>query len=325
MKKNILKIPDYINTKLDTIVTDYISVSVAINLKSSDFSKPQFSNLKFQCIDGKPNYIEEFIPNISNGKYSKKNVNGYKGKPLKDLPKVIKKYYAGQRHYFGNPDRDTFSLYITRKVWQRKIYEPKEWSIVTELIKAEEKNGDNYYSLKVSIDQMFYKRDSNFKENLLFALNLLLENIGSFDIYSSEATNDDYLKTTIVNWELFPSGERENAINCVKKGIRISIEKEQFINDRADFLGNMEPKEFIVGTCMNKRYFGAKFSDKLVVFENIKYGNAIYVLFDNWEAISKLSRTQIMQLPNENYIRIPHRKNWQDEVKAIIRNLKNQN
>lgn len=325
MKKNILKVPDYIIKKLDTINTDYISVSVSVNLKSSDFTKPQYSNLHLKYVNEKLHYNEEFLPNINNGRYSKKNINGYKGKALKDLPKVFKTYYAGQRHYFGNPDRDTFSLFITKLVWQRKIYEPKEWSIVTELINTTENNGDSIYTLKVSIDQMFDKRDSNFNEDLLFALNLLLENIGHFDVFGSTATNEEYLKTTIVNWEFFPLGHRANAENAVRQGIHLTSEIEKNITERVDFLEKMQPIEYVVGVCLNKRYLGAKFSDKLVVFENIKYGNAIYILFDNWEEISKLSRTEIMQLQKKEYIRIPHRKNWQKEVTAVVDELRHNN
>ena len=41
---------------------------------------------------------------------------------------------------------------------------------------------------------------------------------------------------------------------------------------------------------MNSHYFGAKFGENIVVFENMDYGNAIYILSDNWEEISKMSR-----------------------------------
>lgn len=66
------------------------------------------------------------------------------------------------------------------------------------------------------------------------------------------------------------------------------------------------------------RYFGAKFSDNLVVFENTQYGNALYILFENWAELSQLSRLEILRRPSDQYVRIKHSGNWQSRVKQII-------
>jgi hypothetical protein len=67
-----------------------------------------------------------------------------------------------------------------------------------------------------------------------------------------------------------------------------------------------------------RKYFGAKFSDNLVVFENLNYGNAIYVLFENWVELSKMSRTEIQTRPANEYIRIKHTVNWEQNLERII-------
>lgn len=72
---------------------------------------------------------------------------------------------------------------------------------------------------------------------------------------------------------------------------------------------------------MNRRYFGAQFSDNLVVFENIEYGNAIYILFDNWAEISQMSRIDILQRKEKDFIRLPHRKNWERVLKHNLDKL----
>lgn len=74
---------------------------------------------------------------------------------------------------------------------------------------------------------------------------------------------------------------------------------------------------------MNRRYFGAQFSDNLVVFENIEYGNAIYIPFDNWAEISQMSRIDILQRKEKDFIRLPHRKNWERVLKHNIQKLLN--
>ena len=67
-----------------------------------------------------------------------------------------------------------------------------------------------------------------------------------------------------------------------------------------------------------RRYFGVKFSDRLVAFENTTYGNALYILFENWRELSRLSRLEIQNRPSDQYIRVEHRGNWKEKVKAII-------
>ena len=73
---------------------------------------------------------------------------------------------------------------------------------------------------------------------------------------------------------------------------------------------------------VDRRYIGAKFKDNLVVFENIEYGNAIYILFDNWMEISKMSRIEILQRKEKDFIRLPHRKNWEQVLRHNLDKLR---
>ena len=49
----------------------------------------------------------------------------------------------------------------------------------------------------------------------------------------------------------------------------------------------MKPTEIVLGMSGNTRYLGAKYAEDLVVFENLEYGNAIYILYENWKILSK--------------------------------------
>ena len=76
---------------------------------------------------------------------------------------------------------------------------------------------------------------------------------------------------------------------------------------------------------MNSRYFGAKFGDNIVVFENIDYGNALYILFDNWQEISQMSRIDILKRHEKDYFRIIHKNGWFSKLKHYINILKEGN
>jgi hypothetical protein len=67
------------------------------------------------------------------------------------------------------------------------------------------------------------------------------------------------------------------------------------------------------------RYFGAQFRGDLVVFENIVYGNALYVMYGQWKDLSKRSRIDLLKGPRDGFDRIEHRKGWEKQLRALLR------
>lgn len=51
---------------------------------------------------------------------------------------------------------------------------------------------------------------------------------------------------------------------------------------------SFEFKKIVIGNSMFSNYIGVMLEDDLVVFENIEYGNVIYIFYDDWDEISKL-------------------------------------
>lgn len=150
-------------------------------------------------------------------------------------------------------------------------------------------------------------------------INLLQENFGKVDVFNSETTLEEYLRTLTVEWEIFPPGVLGEDLKRITNGLRnVTPQRMQEISERFNFLWEQHPTEMITGRSGMLRYFGAKFSDNLVVFENTQYGNALYILFENWAELSQLSRLEILRRPSDQYVRIKHSGNWQSRVKQII-------
>jgi hypothetical protein len=78
------------------------------------------------------------------------------------------------------------------------------------------------------------------------------------------------------------------------------------------------PLSFIHGRSGFRRYFGAKFGEDLVAFENIEYGNAAYVMFERWETLSQKTRLELLAGPADGFIRVVHRRGWQSQLKNVI-------
>lgn len=318
MKKNFRKIPPIILQKVREIGNDF-NVATIIDLTEEDFDNSLYSEIHLRTENGQVVFNNEFVPNILKGRFSKKNVNGYKIK-YPDLPKVSKTYYAGERPVYGDYSKGTFSLYMTKLVIQYDDIPPREISLIVELLETKISNKQNHYIFKVSTNCVLNQNIDDFNNELLFNINLLQENIGSVNVYNSSTTVEEYLNTLEVNWEIFPPGEMDKDLQRITQNLRnLNPQRIQEISERYRFLRNENPTNIILGRSGLLRYFGAKFSERLVVFENTRYGNAVYILFENWRELSKLSRLEIQNRQPDQYIRIPHTGDWQGTVKSIIR------
>lgn len=319
MKKNYRKVPTQAVEKVKNFDSDTIEVCTILKVKTNDLENPKYKNLGLGLGNDGIKFNADFIPSEKNGRYSSKNVNGYKIK-YPDKPKVSKSFYCGQRPYYGDWSKGSFSLYVNRYVIPYDIIPPKELAIKVTEVQRNEAHDNSIIVLKVAVDAVLDRTHSKFDDDFLFAVNLLQETVFSFDVFSTNSTIEDYLKTQFVAWEIFPPGTRQNDLAKIIDNNKTS-DKEyvERVEDRYAFLKSQNPTDIIKGNSGMRHYFGAKFSDNLVVFENTDYGNAVYVLFEEWEALSKLSRTEIQNRPENEYVRIPHGKNWKQSLSLLIK------
>ena len=319
MKKNFRKIPEFILDKVNALNEDNFIVASVLKIEKSDINNAKYRNLGLSISDGTLSFNQRFIPNNNVGHFSKKNINGYRI-VYKDQPKINKTFYLGERPVFGDWSKGSFSLFATRKVYPYDEIPPRQLSISCELLEETA----NEYSMKVAVNFVLNRNDNNYESDLFFALNLLQENVYSVDIFSSSTTREEYLRSLVLSWEIFPPGERDEDFERIINGTRnLSESQAERVRRNYDYLINLEPIEIISGVSGMRRYFGAKYSENLVVFENINYGNAVYVLFENWEELTQLSRTEIQNRPSDQYIRIKHAGNWQRKLERIIAGRRN--
>lgn len=314
MKKNFRKIPEFIKNRVKALNSDNITVASIIKINKNQINDLRFKNLDFKLIDNKINFNKKYIPKNAVGIFSKRNIDGYKI-THKDKDKIRKSIYLGERPYYGDWSKGSFSLYATKYVYPFDNIPPRELSISIDLLEETE----NDFKIKVAVDIVLNRNSENFDEDLFFSINLLQENIYSINIFSSETTREEYLKTLSLTWDIFPPGKRDEDLNRILRGSRNLTQKRvEEVKNKYDYLVSLKPVEIISGLSGMRRYFGAKFSENLVVFENLSYGNAIYVLFENWIELSKLSRTEIQNRPSYEFIRIRHTLNWQKNLERII-------
>ncbi len=174
--------------------------------------------------------------------------------------------------------------------------------------------------MKFSITSLLDKEGDEFEKELLWALNILQENTGVAGLYPSDAKRADYLGTIALEWEVFPPGTADEIIAAFRKRRGGGATKgDAIMETRLKLFSSLKPIAYLTGTAKFSTYIGAQFAPNLVVFENVRYGNALYVLYDSWRDVSKRSRIDLLKGTSERFDRFVHTDGWQDRFLDHIR------
>lgn len=313
MPKNFRTIPDEVRQRLGTFALDDVIAAVAKLLRLQDFD--HYARLGLRLESGTPIVPPSFVPDARNGRYSQINVEG-KEIIRKDLP-MIQKEFSFYAPDYGDWSKGSHLVSHTRDVYVREFIPPKEVELVITIL---EDRGD-VFLVKFAVDQVINRRSPDFENELLYNLNILQENVGSADVFPSEATIAEYAATIRVDWELLPIGQLgpQEAVARMLQGKRpVSAEQHKTMEQRLAVFARLKPTHFISGTSGFVRYFGAKYDDNFVVFENVRYGNAIYVMFERWQELSQRSRIDLLKGDRAGFERIEHREGWEDRLEAML-------
>ena len=226
------------------------------------------------------------------------------------------KTYNIESPNFGDPSKGWHTVSWDREVYQRDFIPPKEVELSIALLGSP---SAGVFNIKFAIDQVIAKADPDFDADLLYNLNLLQENVGSVDVFASTATLADYTKTIQLDWEILPPGNLDEVVKLMLKDKPpVTDDQRRTMEERVLLLSKYSPAAYLAGTNGFLRYFGAQFRDDLVVFENLTYGNALYVMRENWQALSKRSRVELLKGPRDGFDRIAHSPGWEEALRRVL-------
>lgn len=315
MRKNINKIPETIYKKLETITSNEIVVGCAIKFRKEDILSGEFSGIGIKLDQNGLQFPLSVIPSKDSGKYSNINING-REIVRKDLPKEIH-YNRVESPNYGDSYNGTHTVNLPYKKYPRDFQPPRELEILISC-KDCKPNLPNYI-IAFQVQEVLDKNAKNFEDKLFEDLNLLQENIGTFGIEAANIPITEYAKSLHVSWEILPPGTLDETIQRIFNGKTPTTQERNTAKERYEFFQSLKPKSLIFGQSGFRRYFGAFLEDNLVVFENIEYGNAVYILFDNWEELSKLSRIDLLSGKfGTSFERVIHNIGWKSNVRGIV-------
>jgi hypothetical protein len=317
-RKNFRRIPPQLLRKAERLEAPNVVAACVLKVSAEEIQHGVFAHLNVSLINRNVIIPGPTLPPPNRGKFSRINSEGEEI-VHRDRPKVSQGR-TFEVPNFGDWSKGSHDVTIYRDVYERSFVPPPLKEISAEVI-ATEGTGSPVWALRFRVDEPLDKAGKDYADRFLFNLNLLQENVGAADVFPADAALADYLRSIYhtVGWELLPPGEREQTVQAIISKMRnVSQETKEKLVARYDLLVSMNPEAIVHGTGGFDRYFGAKFSDDLVVFENLEYGNAVYVMFENWEALSQLSRTELLAAFQGEFERIVHSKGWEEQLKKMV-------
>lgn len=313
-QKAFRQIPEIIMAKISLLKEEYFKVETVVKISKAKLNSGQYKHIG---IDNSDKFLLFVLPKENTGRASYYNMH-QRVIVKHDEPKVLKSFYW-EAPNFGDPNKGWHEIYFTKMVYSRVYIEPQFLHI--EIEKLQESDIEAVF--KFSIDRAISKNDPNFGTELLSELNLLQENVGNSDIFPLNTPIVDYLKTITLTWEIFPKGTKDQEVNYLlgRFSPRDELEESGII-ERYEVIKSLNPVEIFTGLCGMHKYFAAIIREDIVVCENLRYGNAIYILRENWADLSKKDRLTLLAYHREEIIRIFHTTNYQRYLYLEISRLK---
>ncbi len=309
-------IPAFVSDSLDKIDGDLITVAATKKVAKCDLESGLYSHIGLRLDGGKFVTSGPVIPPADAGKWSERNTHGWDRKRT-DWP-MVQKTWTFESPNFGDGSRNGWTMRSwTKDVYQHQIFEPQGMSIHTTVL---EEHGGDHIVVKFALDPTLNRNMPEFELMLLWSINVLQESTGVTGVYASDATVEDYKATITLDWQIFPPGTTEEIVAKFTGSARSGNAKdfEAHVRARVKLFESFEPTNYIQGQGGFGSYFGAQFADDLVVFENLRYGNAVYLLYQNWNDVSRRSRLDLLRDQDAHFDRVIHTGQWEDRLTALL-------
>lgn len=158
-------------------------------------------------------------------------------------------------------------------------------------------------------------------EPLLHTINLFLELFHEAHVLTDELQAIVLPQAQRLNWHVLPPGE--HPWDRLHEALTPMIEQarqgqRRFLELRLQIIAQYGPTFTAVGQAGFNGYVIFGFPEKnLYVLESGLYGNATYVVTDDWAALSRMTKAELIN-GDLHRARVVHLKNWFDEIGKLL-------
>lgn len=252
---------------------------------------------------------EQVLPSVV-GPVTRFNANG-SYILRRDLPRET--YYMVRlwkwNDYQGNEHEKI--IYIARERFHRELISPP----------SEELLIDSYGQSNIVVSRAFTKAPENL-QSIKNMINIFLEIFGECDLIRENYQPFLYENVTRLNWRILPQGDypwpviREIAQERITRQPRGN---RPVIANQLEIITTHVPNFVAVGQGGFNDYIVFGFPEKSIyILESIRIGNATYIFGDDWAALSRMTKAEILN-NNLQKERLFHSPNWEQRINEILR------
>lgn len=303
------KLSKALQKQLAAINSPTVIVATFLTVTNADLAS--FADLNLSATNGEITAGEPVLLPRTHGLFAARNLDGWVEK-RKDLPKELREISSLAPDWNGN---GYHTVSRTIEAWPLQHHSAR-LNTISATVLEQLRDGA---LIRFRVDQPLSREGKTFTDNLNFNIRLLREAVGSASVYPADMSDEEFAKIQTVDWDLLPAGSMDRVLSHLAARRGVSAERMRVAGERLRSLDGLGHDGFIVGTGRFSNYFGAKFGKGLVALENLEYGNALYVFEENWEELSKLSRSELIRRRDPQVHRIPHLPGWKSAIRKLLR------
>lgn len=274
------------------------------------------SHAGVNLVHGAISYEDSFLP-LPLKRWARRNINGQL-KIRRDLPKRLVSWSVTTPN-FGDGSKYGYSSHTRSMLaFRRELLHGRGCRILV----SHEKHAEDAFVFTFAVDAVFSSGIEDHDLNLLMAASLIGETVGYPQVLDSTQSAAEWAATQSIAWEILPVDHDgplpEFDVVAKRSKQRTGRELPNTYRDRYEFMKKMAPRQIYEGVSGFSRYMAFVF-DEAVVLENFTYGNAAYVMFDDWQILSQRTRPDLLSDPTANFIRVIHKDGWAKRIAVEVK------
>jgi len=316
-KKNFLKLPVEIEVALSKIpVGEKCIVGCAKLVTNEELKAGNYRHLYVETVSDIPENFETLIPSQNIGPVSYRNVmlieriDKSRGKHSKVIYGRAPTRWRGGFH--GTSYR--------RDVWHKIFLQPAMSRIAFK--RLDQDVHQKGIMVRFQVEEIIDRTQSDYLVTLLRCVNLLQENVGKIGLFPLSATEEEFIRNASedIGWQVVPDLKRAEVWGGITRKLsKRSPELGRKVQERFDFIKSLKPRRVMHGTRGFVGYFAVEFTDSLTVFEHLEMDHAMYVIRNDVQKFSHLTRTELTAHLHSGVEKIIHSKNWKTRLGEIVK------
>lgn len=240
---------------------------------------------------GAPNAGESLLPAIV-GPITRFNSNGryivHRNQPKESRYITTVQWTWQQWHGPGQKETVTDYRAIYRDCYPREFVDAPEIEIIYAI-------GANQQPMLVSPELVW---SSTSHEEVQHALNVVLELYGTCEVRTQDLASISPPRIHRVNWTMLPAGQYPWPVVQAHVNALVGSRNARYsgpILHRHAVISAKQPPEVYVGAGGFREYVAFVFPAlNLAILESTRGGNATYIFGNNWQTVSQLTKTQVL-------------------------------